>query len=81
MAKGKELQQIKQALARGRLTIMDPATGYHQNLYAHCPVDHVDASVYRVDRSGVPITRVIFRCSICGKEFEAGPRAMFIRQA
>ena len=79
MAKGKELQQIKQALTSGKLTVVDPATGYHQNLYTHCPRDGVDASVYRVDRSGEAITRVIFRCSICGKEFEAGSRAMFIR--
>ncbi len=74
-----ELEKIKQMLSAGQLTVRDPATGYHRALYTHCPEDGYDSSVYRIERSGEAITRVIFRCPICGTQFDTVPEKMFIR--
>ena len=79
MGNGNELDQIKQMLSTGHLTLPDPSTGYHRSLYSRCPKDGHDSSIHRTERSGEAIIRVIFRCSICGKQFDAAPESMFLR--
>jgi hypothetical protein len=71
---------IRQALASGRLTVTDPATGYHRSLYADCPGDGHAASVWRIVRgSGHVITELTMRCTACGSEFSAPPEALYLR--
>jgi len=79
MGQASQVEQIKQMLSAGRLTIPDPATGYHRALYARCPKDRHDSSVYRIERSGEAITRVVFRCPICNEQFDTVPQKMFLR--
>ena len=78
MAQGSDLSKIKQALAAGRLTVPDPATGYHRSLYARCPHDREESSVYRIEKTGEAITRVVFRCPECSRQFDAAPRGMIL---
>lgn len=79
MPKGSELKQIKQALSVGRLSVVDPAIGYQRSFCARCPTDGQESSVYRTDRSGQAITRVVFRCPICGRQFDAAAKDIFLR--
>jgi len=79
MAGKSNLKQIRLALSTGRLSVVDPTTGYHHSFCACCPADGHDSSVYRTDRSGQAITRVVFRCSVCGRQFDAGPKAISLR--
>jgi len=74
-----ETEQIQKALAAGQLSVLDSATGYHRSMYAHCPKDNHDAPVWRTERSGQPISRLVFRCPACGTEFDAKPDGMFLR--
>ena len=79
MTKKSELRRIKEMLSRGQLSIPDPATGFHHSLYAHCPKHGHDSSVHRIERSGIAITGVVFRCPICSEYFDAGVDSMFLR--
>jgi hypothetical protein len=76
-----EVEQIRHMLSLGHLFIADPVTGYHRSPYAHCPNDGSDSSVTHVDRSGwaKSITRVVFHCPVCSRQFDAGPEDMFLR--
>jgi len=74
-----ESQRIKEMLSRGQLSIPDPTTGFHHSLCARCPKCGHDSSVHRIERSGMPIIRVVFRCPICGEDFDAGVDSMFLR--
>ena len=79
MAVPSETEQIEKALTAGQLRVLDSGTGYHRSMYAHCPKDSRDASVWRTERSGQAISRVVFRCPTCGTEFDAKPAEMFLR--
>jgi hypothetical protein len=80
MAKKNDLELIKQALSAGRLDVPDKTTGYHRSLYARCPRDKSASLVHRIDRSAEEgITRVVFRCPICGKQFDVTPEKMFLK--
>lgn len=72
-------KQIKAALLAGRLAVTDPATGYQRSLHAPCPRDRHECGVYRIERSGEQITRVVFRCPICGDQFDGNLKTMFLR--
>lgn len=73
-------EAVKQALAAGRVTVVDPATGYHQSLYADCPSDHQPATVWRVVRGpGHEIVELTMRCPQCGTEFVAPPESLYLR--
>lgn len=74
-----ELERIKDMLCRGQLSVRDPATGFYHYLYARCPKSGHESPVHRVDKSGVAITRVVFRCPVCGWDFAAGAEEMFLR--
>jgi hypothetical protein len=79
MQQQSELEQIKQALSQGRLTVPDSTTGYQRSLYARCPGDGKDSYICRIERFRESITRVVFCCTVCGKEFDAGPESMLLR--
>ena len=79
MPHSSDLEQIKQVLLVGRLTVLDSATGYQRSLYASCPTDDHDSPVYRTEKSGEAITRVVFRCPICSGQFDVTPEHMFLR--
>ena len=69
--------QIRQALERGTLLVTD-AQGYQQSFFARCPNGH-DAPVYRTEKSREAISRVIFRCPVCGVQFDASPEQMTLK--
>lgn len=79
MAKKGDSKRIKEMLSRGQLSVSDQATGILRALYACCPKRGHESPVYRVDRAGTAITRVVFRCSICGVDFDASTDNMFLR--
>jgi hypothetical protein len=79
VAKKSKSKQIKDMLSRGQLSIPDQVTGFHHSLYACCPKDGNDSLIYRTERSGVAITRVVFRCPICSVNFDASVDSMFLR--
>ncbi|MFC1968735.1 hypothetical protein ACFLVX_05075 [Chloroflexota bacterium] len=79
MAQQSNLKEIKQALSVGRLTIPEPATGYHRSFYARCPNDSEESSVYRIEKHGEAITQVVFRCPLCSQQFDAAPKDMLLR--
>ena len=73
-----ETDEIKRALESGRLFAADQ-TGYRRFVYSRCPKDGNDAPVYLQERSGQAYTRLVFRCPICGNEFESPVESMFLR--
>ena len=79
MAQSSDLEQIKQALVMGRLTVLDPDTGYQGAIYTCCTTDDQDSPIYRTEKSGQDIARVIFRCPTCDQQFDVTPDAMFLR--
>ena len=79
MEKTNDVEKIKQMLSAGHLTIPDPSTGYQRAIYAHCPRDRHDSAIYRIERSGEAISRVVFICPICSKHFDTLPEEMFLR--
>jgi len=75
-----ERQSVEQALAAGRLTVVDPATGYHRSMYAACPRDGSAAAVWRIARgAGGAVIELTMHCSQCGHEFKAAREAIFLR--
>ena len=74
-----EVNQIKQALSAGHLTVQDKTTGYNLSIYACCPDGGHESPVHRIERSGASISRVIFRCPICSGQFDTTPENMFLR--
>ena len=74
-----DVEKIKQALATGRLSVLDPATGYQRSIHARCPVHGEASSVYRIEKSGEAIVRAVFRCPLCGRQFDAKPEDMFLQ--
>lgn len=79
MVKKKELQRIKEMLSKGQLSTPDSETGFHHSLYACCPKCDEESSINRVERSGLAINRVVFRCTICCEDFDANVDSMFLK--
>jgi hypothetical protein len=72
--------RVSRLLATGLITHVDPATGRHQTLFAHCPADGEPAAVRRVFRgAGGAIVQVVLRCPRCGGEFPAPPAVLGLR--
>jgi hypothetical protein len=71
---------IKQALASGRIDVVDPGTGYHRAIYAACPSDGHAAGIWRIVRGPADaVIAITMRCPTCGTEFAADPDALFLR--
>lgn len=78
MANTAVLDLITQSLARGSLTVREE-DGHVRSLFASCQADGSHAPVYRVEKAGDTIARVIFRCPRCGGQFDAAPEEMTLR--
>jgi len=76
-AKG-ETKRIRDALDAGRLFVAD-GSGYRRFIYATCPKDGNDCPVQRQERSGSALTRLVFRCTFCGTEFESPVKSLRLR--
>ena len=76
-AKGKT-KLIKKAHEIGQLFVADE-TGYRRFIYARCPNDRNDSPVYRQERAGQAFTRLLFRCPICGNQFESPIESLFLK--
>jgi hypothetical protein len=72
-----ETGAIKQALESGQLSVTD-ATGYRRYIHAPCPKDRSASPVLRHERAGQPITRLVFRCPVCGTQFEGRLRSLYL---
>jgi len=73
-----EVDEIREALQRGTL-VLPGAEGYQRSLFAPCPEAGHRSHVYRTESSREAITRVIFRCPACGRQFDAPPEQMSAR--
>lgn len=71
-------KHIRKALEAGRLFVPDE-TGYRRFIYAHCPNDGNASTVCRQEKSGQAFTRLLFRCPICGTQFESPVESLFLR--
>jgi hypothetical protein len=70
---------VLQALAAGKITVPDPATGYQRSIYAKCPNDGEEVTIRRIVRgSGGAITEVAMRCTRCGHEFTPAPDSLYL---
>lgn len=78
MVQRNDAERISQALAGGRLSLPD-STGMQHFIYARCPQDGQDSPVYRTEKSGEAVRKVIFRCPVCGNQFDVPPEEMFLR--
>ena len=74
-----ESEAVREALAAGRLSVPDPETGFHHDVYATCPNDGERVHARRVVRGARgAITQVTMRCPRCGTEFVAAPESLHL---
>jgi len=78
MAATTDTARIKRALETGQLFVTGES-GFRRFIYARCPKDRKDSPVCRQEKSGQALSRLIFRCPICGTEFERPVKSMFLR--
>jgi hypothetical protein len=69
---------IRKALDAGQLFVADE-TGFRRFIHASCPNDGNPSAVCRQERSGQALTRLLFRCPLCGTEFESPIESLFLR--
>ncbi len=63
-------RSVRDLLASGAIAFTDDQ-GVSRGIAAPCPDDGRLAPVYRTDRQHRTISRVIFKCPACGRQFEA----------
>jgi len=78
MAAKSNTKIIREVLEKGQLFV-DDKSGYRRFIYASCPNDGNASSVNRLERAGQALTRLLFRCPICGAEFESPIESLFLR--
>jgi hypothetical protein len=71
-------ETIRKALEAGQLFVT-AKTGYRRFIYASCPNDGNASPVCRQERSGQAFTRLLFRCPICGTQFESPTESLSLR--
>lgn len=79
MAQKSDHESIKEALSKGRLSVLDPTTGYQKAIRGRCPDCGFESEAYKWDKMGDEISRVTFNCPSCGKYFQAAPEEMVLR--
>ena len=83
MEKIKNNTKISEILESGNLKYKDPDTGYTWTLCAVCPVDGCDCGITSHDRdtegTSSRITRVVFACPSCGRNFSAKAEEMYFK--
>jgi hypothetical protein len=67
---GGRTQAIKKALESGQEFIIDEGDR-HRFIYAPCPNDGNPCSVHRINKSRQVLTRIVFLCPVCEKQFES----------
>lgn len=75
-AKG-ERESIRRAIEAGQLYVADE-TGYRRFIHARCPEDGNACPVHRQERAGQAFTRLLFRCPVCGTQFESPAKSLFL---
>lgn len=81
MEKGQDLEKIKGLLLAGEVKFEDKETGRSYFISANCPDDNNLASLIRVekvDSESNSITRAIFKCPICSRQFSVPAEEMFL---
>lgn len=73
-----ETKRIKKALEMGQLFIADE-TGYRRFIYARCPNDKNASPIWQQEKYGQAFTRLLFRCPMCGTQFECPVESLFLR--
>jgi hypothetical protein len=71
MEPAKDLTKVKQMFAMGQPFLLDSQTGYKYSMVALCPGDASYASVAQIEKEGQALTKVVFQCPSCFKQFEA----------
>ncbi len=66
----RDAEKVKRMFLQGQATIVDPESGYNYSMVARCPKDGSYASVAQIEKTGQPLSRVIFQCSSCFNQFE-----------
>lgn len=82
MDKFKDSEHISRMLDQGEITCLDPKSGYRYSLCAVCKNDGNECSVASFEKSVAEkarVTRISFRCPICGIKFDALPEDLFLR--
>jgi len=74
----KDIEKVKRMFSQGQTTITDRASGYKYSMVARCPKDGNLATVARTERSGETLSRVIFQCTSCFKQFEASQEEILV---
>jgi hypothetical protein len=74
----RSVKAVREALHDGQLSVTDPETGYHRQMYARCSQGH-DAPAYRTEKHGEEITELIMRCPQCGEQFVAPAEQIILR--
>ena len=69
---------VKKMFELGQVSIVDPKTKYRYSLTAKCPCAREYASVERFEKSSHGLERVVFKCSLCEKEFEVPKSQMMV---
>lgn len=82
MDKFKDLERVSHMLDKGEITCLDLKSGYRYSLCAVCKKDGSECSVASFEKSigeKSKVTRVSFKCPICGTKFDALPEDLFLR--
>ena len=74
----KSSTMVKKMFELGQTTLVDPKSKYRYSLTAKCPCGREYGSVERFEKSIYGLERVIFKCSLCEKEFEVPISKMVI---
>jgi hypothetical protein len=69
---------VKKMFESGQVSFVDPETRYRYSLTAKCPGDGEYADVARFEKAGHSLTRVVFSCASCTKEFEVPKSEMLV---
>jgi len=69
---------VKKMFEAGQVSMVDPKTKYRYSLTAKCPCAREYGSVERFEKSSRGLERVVFKCSLCEKEFEVPKSKMMV---
>ena len=61
---------VKKMFDEGEVSMVYPVTKDRYSLTANCPGESEYAEIARYDKSGHSLKRVVFKCAVCGMEFE-----------
>jgi len=74
----KDTEKVKRMFAQGQPALVDTQSGYKYSMVARCPKDGHYASVARVERAGLSLSKVIFQCTLCFTQFEVSQDDIYV---